>query len=89
MAENSRGLRAIKSFLSFAIEGACFSLEMRSRGGALINGAVGIEALTESEIGVCLVGGEKIIFYGCGLKCVSFGNRCVEISGKIKEIRFE
>ena len=68
---------------------AGFFIEMRGRGSVLISGATKIAKLTDTEIVICVVDGEQIQFCGIGLCCASFGCRCVEISGRIKEIRFE
>lgn len=89
MIEKEKRFSALKRFLSPIGTEASFSLEMRSRGGSLVGGVVGISELTEDRIGLCLAGGEKLVFSGSGLYCVSFGCRCIEISGKIMEMRFE
>ncbi|MBQ5808648.1 MAG: YabP/YqfC family sporulation protein [Clostridia bacterium] len=66
-----------------------FSFEMRTKGAAIVGGVKGVEISSPDKISLRLVGGGAMLFNGEGLCCTSFGNRSVEISGKIAGIIFE
>ncbi len=77
--------RAIK----YEEEERSFSLEMRSKRSALVGGVCGVEISSPENISLRLSGGGEIIFSGKSLCCTSFGNRSVEIEGKIESVDFE
>ena len=75
--------------LNEQIEEQAFSLEMRTKAAAIIGGVNGVEISSPDKISLRLVGGGSVLFDGKSLCCTSFGNRFVEITGRITGICFE
>ena len=70
-------------------EDRAFTYEMRNRKSALVGGVIGVDISSPEKISIRLVGGGELIFIGKKLCCTSFGNRSVEIEGKICSVNFE
>ena len=70
-------------------EERAFTLEMRTKKSALVGGVCGVEISAPENISLRLLGGGEMVFVGKQLSCTSFGNRSVEIEGKIESVNFE
>ena len=70
------------------VDDRSFDLEMRTRRSAIVGGVCGVEISAPEKISLRLTGQGEIVFIGRSLCCTSFGNRSVEIEGKIDSITF-
>ena len=70
-------------------EERAFSFEMRTKRSAIICGVCGVEISAPDNISLRLISGGEVGIIGKQLCCTSFGNRTVEVEGKIETVNFE